>query len=194
MNDPYLWTPWRMPYLRGEDRRPYAGCVFCVKGRGDDSDPAFDQHELVLARSQHVFVALNMYPYNNGHLLVIPYAHVGSLEDLPADALTDLMLTTNTALAALRAVYRPNAFNIGANIGADAGAGIPDHVHLHIVPRWNADTNFMTVISGTRTMPELLEETWRELRAVWGRTDSERTTRSDETAAPPAPDPSEPDP
>lgn len=180
MSDPYLWTPWRMPYLRGETRKPYAGCVFCVKGSGDASDPEFDQRELVVARSEHVFVALNMYPYNNGHLLVIPYAHAGSLEDLPPDTLTDLMLSTNTALAALRAIYQPDAFNIGANIGASAGAGIPDHVHLHIVPRWNADTNFMTVIGGTRTMPEMLDETWRRLREVWGQPGPDQTPQDDQ--------------
>ena len=168
MSDSHLWTPWRMPYLRGEDRQHYDGCVFCIKGAGDSSTPDFDERELIVARSTHVYAALNMYPYNNGHLLIIPYAHVGSLEDLPVEALTDLMLTTNRALAALRIVYHPQAFNVGANIGAGAGAGIPDHVHLHIVPRWNADTNFMTVISGTRTMPDLLHNTWQQLCAVWG--------------------------
>ena len=163
MSESHLWTPWRMPYLRGEDRPDTGGCVFCTKVDANSDTPDRDERELVVARSTHVYVALNRYPYNNGHLLIIPYAHVGSLEDLPVEALTDLMLMTNAAMTALRATYRPHAFNVGANIGADAGAGIPDHVHLHVVPRWNADTNFMTVIGGTRTVPDLLHDTWQQL-------------------------------
>ncbi len=162
-----LWTPWRMPYLRGEDREQYDGCVFCVKAAGDPDLEAFDAREYIVARSESVYVILNRYPYNNGHLLIIPYAHVPSPEVLPPATLTDLMLTTNRALAALRAVYNPQAFNIGANVGEGAGAGIPDHFHLHIVPRWNADTNFMTVVSGTRVIPDMLDDTFRQLRAVW---------------------------
>ena len=167
MDDPILWTPWRMPYLRGEDRQHYAGCLFCVKGRGNAADPGFDAREYVVARSEHVYATLNMYPYNNGHLLIVPYEHVPSLERLPPDTLADLMRVTNQALGALRDIYRPQAFNIGANIGADAGAGIPDHFHLHIVPRWNADTGYMTVIGGARTIPDMLSDTWRRLRVVW---------------------------
>jgi ATP adenylyltransferase len=156
MNDPILWTPWRMPYLRGENRRHVEGCVFCLKGQGDADDPEFDSREYVVARSEHVYVALNMYPYNNGHVLIIPYAHVPSL-----------MLTANKALAALRKVYHPQAFNLGANIGADAGAGIPDHFHVHIVPRWNADTGYITVVGGARVIADLLDDTNRQLREVW---------------------------
>jgi ATP adenylyltransferase len=167
MDDSILWTPWRMPYLRGEDRKDYDGCLFCIKGRGDPEDLEFDEREHIIARSEHVYVTLNAYPYNNGHLLIVPYAHVPSVEALPLDALTDLMQTLNRALAALRQVYDPNAFNIGMNIGAGAGAGIPDHVHLHVVPRWNADTNFMTVIAGTRTIADLLDSTYRQVRAAW---------------------------
>ncbi len=167
MDDPILWTPWRMPYLRGEERAPSDGCVFCVKAQGDSDDPDFDAREFIVARGDHVYVTLNRYPYNNGHLLVIPYAHEPSMEALPTAALTDLMLTTNRALAALRRVYDPQAFNVGANIGGGAGAGIPDHFHLHIVPRWNGDTGFITVIGGTRMIPDVLAETWRQLRAAW---------------------------
>lgn len=168
MDDSILWAPWRMPYLRGQDKQHYDGCVFCVKAAGDPDDAGFDAREYIVARSTHVYVALNTYPYNSGHLLVIPYAHVATPEALPPDALTDLMLTVNQGVAALRRVYRPQAFNVGANIGAGAGAGIPDHVHFHIVPRWNADTSFMTVIGGTRTVPDLLADTYDQLRAVWG--------------------------
>jgi len=156
-----------MPYLRGEDKQNYDGCVFCVKAKGDPADPDFDVREYVVARSSHVYVSLNTYPYNSGHLLVIPYAHVASLEAMPPEALADLMLMANKGLAALRAVYQPQAFNVGANIGASAGAGIPDHVHLHIVPRWNADTNYITVIGGARVIPDLLADTYEHLRTVW---------------------------
>lgn len=155
-----------MPYLRGEDRKRYDGCVFCIKGR-EATDPDFDTREYVVARSEHVYVALNMYPYNNGHLLIIPYAHVPTMEELPTATLTDLMLTVNKALAALRKVYHPKGFNLGANIGAEAGAGIPDHFHFHIVPRWDGDTGYMTVVGGARVIPDLLDDTFRQLREVW---------------------------
>lgn len=156
-----------MPYLRGEDRKHYDGCLFCIKGQGDPDDPDFDAKETVVARSEHVYVVLNMYPYNNGHVLIVPYAHAPSVEDLPPEALADMMAMLNRTLAALRAVYHPDAFNVGMNIGASAGAGLPDHVHLHVVPRWNADTGFITVIGGTRTVPDLLETTYQQLCAVW---------------------------
>ncbi|MBN1202793.1 MAG: HIT domain-containing protein [Anaerolineae bacterium] len=160
--NPILWTPWRMPYLTGEEKKDYEGCVFCAKSSADD-----DASEYVVVRSEHVFVALNSYPYNNGHLLIVPYAHVASVEDLPPDVLTDLMQTLNKALAALRRIYNPDAFNIGANIGSAAGAGIPAHFHLHVVPRWQADVGFITVVSGTRVVPDTLDTTYRRLREAW---------------------------
>ena len=167
MEDSVLWTPWRMPYLRGEDRKRYDGCAFCVKAQGSADDPGFDAREYIVARSEHVYAVLNLYPYNNGHLMIIPYTHVPSMEALPPETLLDLMLTANKALAAVRRVYHPGAFNFGANIGADAGAGIPDHFHVHIVPRWNADTGFLTVVGGARVIPDLLDETYRLLREAW---------------------------
>lgn len=160
--DPILWTPWRMPYLRGEDSRQHDGCILCGKVHTED-----DAAEFVVARTEHMVVALNLYPYNNGHLLIIPRQHVPSIEALPVEALTDLMVTVNKGIAALRALYKPHAFNIGANIGSEAGAGIPEHFHLHVVPRWNADSNFMMVTAGTRVVPDVLENTFRELREVW---------------------------
>ncbi|MBN1678739.1 MAG: HIT domain-containing protein [Anaerolineae bacterium] len=166
-NDSHLWTPWRMPYLRGEDRKDYDDCLFCVKGDGDPGDPAFDDREHIIARSAHVYVTLNAYPYNNGHLLIVPYAHVPSIEPLPADALTDLMHTLNRALAALRTVYQPHGFNVGANIGEAAGAGIAEHFHLHVVPRWSGDSNFMTIAAGTRVIPDTLDASCQQLRAAW---------------------------
>ncbi len=160
--DPILWTPWRMPYLRGEDRRHYDGCILCAKPRVEK-----DTEEYVVARSTHVYVALNMYPYNNGHLLIVPYEHAGSIETLPPEVQADLMAMLTHSLGALRRAYNPQAFNIGANIGASAGAGIPEHFHLHVVPRWEADTSYMTVISGTRIIPDMLDATFQRLREVW---------------------------
>jgi len=150
-----------MAYIRG-DKHPADGCIFCNKVLADDDE------EQIIARSRFVYVTLNRYPYNNGHLMVVPYEHVESQEKLTTEALTDLMLTINRALAALRAVYNPQAFNIGANLGAAAGAGIADHFHFHIVPRWQGDSNFMTAVGDTRVIPASLDDTYRDLRAAWG--------------------------
>jgi ATP adenylyltransferase len=156
----HLYTPWRMAYIRGETKPEDGGCILCGLG----ADP---EHPQVIARSTHVFCALNLYPYSNGHLMVIPFAHVPSQENMPAEALTDLMLMVNRALAALRALYNPSAFNLGVNLGRAAGAGIPDHYHFHIVPRWQNDSSFMTTIGNTRVIPDLIENTARELRETW---------------------------
>ncbi len=157
----HLYTPWRMTYLQGDTPKK-VDCVFCTKAASTD-----DRAEQIVARSEYVFVTLNLYPYNNGHLMVVPYQHVASPELLSPEALTDLMLTTNRTLAALRSVYNPQAFNVGANLGAAAGAGIADHFHLHIVPRWSGDTNYMTITANTRVIPDLLDDTWRKLREAW---------------------------
>lgn len=156
----HLYTPWRMAYIRGE-KKPVDGCVFCQLAT------AKDDNQLVIAYADHVYVTLNKYPYNNGHLMIIPYEHVESLEMLPTEALTDLMLTTNKALAVLRKNYNPPAFNLGANLGAAAGAGIAEHFHFHIVPRWPGDANFMAVVGNTRVIPDTLENVFTELKAGW---------------------------
>jgi ATP adenylyltransferase len=154
-----LWTPWRMAYLTGANTsQPSSGCVFCAKvGAPDES-------EHMLYRGQFAFITLNRYPYNNGHLMIIPYAHVASLENLDPPTLTELMLLTNRGLAALRQAYHPDGFNIGVNLGQAAGAGVADHVHIHIVPRWSADTNFMPIVGETRVIPETLDQTYARLR------------------------------
>lgn len=163
----HLYTPWRMTYLQSDEPKstPTGGCVFCAKAAITEGDGL--RKELIIARSTHVFGTLNLYPYNNGHLMIVPYAHIPSMEVMPPEALSDLMLTTNKALAAIRRVYNPQAFNVGANIGAAAGAGIASHFHLHIVPRWGGDSNYMSVIAETRIIPDLLEDTWRKLREAW---------------------------
>ena len=149
-----------MAYIRGE-KKPVEGCVFCQLAA------SIDDHDQIIARSEHVFVTLNIYPYNNGHLMVIPYEHVNTQEVLPTEVLTDLMLTVNRALAVLRRAYDPPAFNLGANLGQAAGAGIAEHYHFHIVPRWPGDANFMTVIGSTRVIPDSLENSYRELKSIW---------------------------
>ena len=163
----HLYTPWRMTYLQTNDSHSTDPnfCVFCNKATL--TAEADLKAELIVARSEYVYATLNLYPYNNGHLMVIPYAHVPSMEVLPAEALTDLMLTANHAMAVLREVYHPHAFNLGANIGAAAGAGIAAHFHMHLVPRWGGDANFMSVIADTRVIPDTLEATWEKLRSAW---------------------------
>lgn len=151
-----------MPYLCGEDERP-EGCIFCLK----TSLP--DQEEHMLHRGEFCYVTLNRYPYSNGHLMVIPYKHVPSLEDLDTPTLTEMMLAANLSLAALREAYAPHGFNLGVNLGKAAGAGIADHVHMHVVPRWAADTNFMPVVGKTRVIPELLDEAYARLKPIFAR-------------------------
>ncbi len=153
-----LWAPWLMAYIKNA-RKP-AKCIFCVKA-GERRDAA----NLLLHRGRHGLVMMNLFPYNSGHLLVAPYAHVKSLERLPDETALDLLALTNLSLKALRAEIKPEGFNIGINLGRVAGAGIEGHVHLHIVPRWNGDTNFMPLFGETRVMPEHLQTTYRKLLA-----------------------------
>lgn len=154
-----LWSPWRMKYIM---RKKGEECIFCEKIADDN-----DQANYILQRGETCYVMLNLYPYNNGHLMVSPYRHVPSPEQLEEDELTEMMLLVNRSLKALRRAMRPDGFNIGANIGKAAGSGIEDHVHIHVVPRWDADTNFMPIFAHTRVIPELLDETYQKLKAAW---------------------------
>ncbi len=148
-----------MAYLRrSEPANAERECLFCLKQRQADPE------EHILYRGDHCFVLLNRYPYNNGHLMIVPYVHVSSLEYLDDDVSLELMRLTRAALQILRAEYAPQGFNIGVNEGAVAGAGVVDHVHLHIVPRWGGDSNYMSVIGETRVIPEWLDETYARLR------------------------------
>ena len=159
----YLWSPWRMAYLRNENPSgSRAGCIFC-----DLPAEHRDAENLIVHRGQLAYVMLNRYPYNNGHMMVVPYQHVDTLEALDAPALAELMLLAKQALTALREMYHAQAFNLGVNIGTAAGAGIADHVHMHIVPRWTADSNFMTTVASTRVIPEDLDETYRLAVQHW---------------------------
>lgn len=154
----HIWSPWRLEYLMAPKTE---GCIFCHAAESSD-----DRHNLVLFRGARVFVILNRYPYNNGHFMVVPYAHVSSLEDLDAPTLTEMMLVINRGLAALRATMCPDGFNIGANLGQVAGAGIEEHVHMHAVPRWSGDTNFMPVVGDMRVVPETWQQTYASLRGA----------------------------
>lgn len=156
----HLWSPWRYRYISGG--APAGGCVFCLKGQ-----PGNDQENLVLARGRFNFALLNLYPYTNGHLVIAPFEHVANLEDLPVETTAEMMAMTQDAVRALRAVYRPDGLNCGMNLGACAGAGIPGHLHMHVLPRWGGDVSFMTTIGETRVLPEELPTTWQRLRDAW---------------------------
>ena len=154
----HLWSPWRLEYLT----KPKAEeCVFCRASEGED-----DRENLVLLRGERAFMILNRYPYNNGHFIVAPYEHVPSLEDLGAPTLTEMMVLLNRGLGALRTAMHPDGFNLGANLGKVAGAGIEDHVHMHAVPRWTGDTNFMPVIGEMRVVPQTWLQTYDDLKAA----------------------------
>jgi len=151
----YLWAPWRMTYIVSDKPE---GCILCSKPVKSD-----DAANLILHRSAANFVMLNAYPYNPGHLLVVPYRHVASLEELPPDELHDHIDTVSRCITVLREVSDPAGFNVGTNIGKVAGAGIADHVHSHVVPRWQGDINFMSSLSDARVIPEALADTYRKL-------------------------------
>lgn len=151
-----LWTPWRLNYVT--TGTPSSACVFCdALARGDDEP-------LMAWMGTRAFVILNKFPYNNGHLMVVPKRHVARLADLDPDELLEIMTLARASEAALGAVYHPHAFNMGINIGRSAGAGIADHLHMHVVPRWDGDTSFMTVSGETRVLPEELPVTAARLR------------------------------
>lgn len=154
-----LWTPWRMEYIRASGTEDQAGCIFCdLPAAGDD------ERARILTRLERAFVILNTYPYNPGHLMVAPLRHVGELEELTGDELADTNELLRRSIGALKREVQPHGFNVGMNLGRIAGAGIPDHIHWHVVPRWNGDTNFMPVIGQTKVLPELLDETYARLR------------------------------
>jgi ATP adenylyltransferase len=158
-----LWTPWRLSYVTGASGA-LAGCIFCeaaVPGGKDD--------ELVLVRGQHAYVILNRYPYNNGHLMVVLNRHVPSLEASTPAELIELMRLTRHAEMALNEGYRPHGMNVGINIGRTAGAGVVDHLHIHLVPRWNGDTSFMSTVGNVRVLPEELGQTAERLRPLFDR-------------------------
>lgn len=156
-----LWAPWRLEYVSRADEQD--GCVFCAARDGDDAE------RLVVARGASAFALLNRFPYASGHLLVAPARHVASLGGLSDDEALELHRLSAAAVEALTATYRPDGFNLGWNLGRVAGAGIVDPVHLHVVPRWEGDTNFMPVLADVKVLPEHLERTRERLAAAWPR-------------------------
>lgn len=161
-----LWSPWRLAYIEGPKDK--STCVFCRHGEETRANPD-NPESLVLAAGEHVFVVLNRYPYNNGHLMVVPCRHTSTLTELGLEELSELMLFTQRAEQALRDAYPLEGINVGINLGKAAGAGIEEHLHIHLVPRWNGDTNFMTVVAETRVLPEDLPSTAKRLRPVFAR-------------------------
>ena len=153
----YLWTPWRFQYVSSVDKTP--GCPFCLKQRAGD-----DRKMLIVHRAQHNFVVLNLYPYTSGHVMVVPYDHLDSLEKLSCDAATEMMDLTRKLESTLRRLYSPDGINLGMNLGKAAGAGVAGHIHMHVLPRWVADANFMSTIGETRVLPEDLDTTWRKMK------------------------------
>ncbi len=151
-----LWAPWRMAYI--DDGAKESGCIFCTKYRQSDLKAG-----LVLAHSRHSVVMMNKYPYNNGHLLIAPKRHENSLANLPPEEYSDLSELLRQSIEITKQVYKPGGINVGMNLGKCAGAGIEDHLHWHIVPRWEGDTNFMPVVGETRVMPQHLADSYDRL-------------------------------
>ncbi|MFH1737099.1 MAG: HIT domain-containing protein [Actinomycetota bacterium] len=154
-----IWAPWRMKYIETGN---IEGCIFCVKPKDEN-----DEKNYIIKRGKTGFVLLNLYPYIGGHMMAAPYKHTGSLSELSAEEMTELFEMTRQAAAVLTDSYKPDGFNIGLNIGEVAGAGFGDHVHVHIVPRWARDTNFMPVLADTRVISASLDETYEKVRKTW---------------------------
>ena len=159
MAEQRLWAPWRLDYIREPKDEE---CIFCRAVESGDDEASYVVH-----RGERCFVMLNTYPYNNGHVMVAPYAHEPALEPLDDATTLEMMQLVKRSIAALREVYRPEGFNVGINQGSAAGAGIEEHVHQHVVPRWVGDTNFMPVIGDVRVLPQALADSWSELRRVF---------------------------
>ncbi|GIV96329.1 MAG: hydrolase [Herpetosiphonaceae bacterium] len=156
------WTPWRRAFVKGEEKPKDDRCVLCAK-----HEEHHDAENLVLERGGTCYVLLNLYPYNPGHLMVVPYEHTASFESLAPEVAAELMALTQRSVAILQKAMRPDGFNLGMNLGRVAGAGIDQHLHMHVVPRWSGDTNFMPIIGETRLIPEALDDTYAELRALF---------------------------
>jgi ATP adenylyltransferase len=157
-----LWSPWRYQYVSKAAPGPGGECIFCIK-----ASEGRDRENYVVHRGSRNFIILNLYPYTSGHLMIAPYAHVSSLEAAPGETLAEMMLLAQLAETHLRRVYRPQGFNLGMNLGESAGAGVPGHIHMHVLPRWAGDTNFMTTVAETRVLPESLDVTFDKLQQAF---------------------------
>jgi ATP adenylyltransferase len=155
----YLWTPWRYAYVSSAEKA--TGCVFCDAVQAGD-----DAKVRIVYRGQHCFVILNTYPYTPGHVMIVPYAHLDELRKLPPEAASEMIGLAQRMESLLRELYTPDGINLGMNIGKAAGAGIAGHIHMHVLPRWVADANFVSVVCETRILPETLDETWKRMTAA----------------------------
>lgn len=155
----HLWTPWRYAYVTTAGKTP--GCVFC-----DLPKLGNDQQAGIVHRGQHCFVVLNTYPYTAGHVMVVPFAHLDELQKLPSDAAQEMMALNQRMEGILRQLYSPDGINLGMNVGKAAGAGVAGHIHMHVLPRWVADANFMSIVSETRILPETLETTYKRIKGA----------------------------
>ena len=157
-----IWAPWRLAYVKDASKGDEQECIFCTKPAGDD-----DEANLIVHRGERAFVILNLFPYTNGHLMVAPYEHVATLPDVEADTLAEMMELAQQGMRVLEDEYAPHGYNVGFNQGRVAGAGVEHHIHMHVVPRWGGDTNFMPVLADTRVMPQSLEQSYEALAGTF---------------------------
>ncbi len=157
-----IWAPWRLAYVKDASKDVESDCIFCAKPAADE-----DAANLIVHRGERCFVILNLFPYTNGHLMVTPYEHASSIADLEPATIAELMGLSQRAIRILDEAYAPHGYNVGFNQGRVAGAGVEHHVHMHVVPRWGGDTNFMPVLADTRVMPQTLEQSYEVLRGAF---------------------------
>jgi ATP adenylyltransferase len=157
-----IWAPWRLAYVKDAAKDIEEECIFCAKPTVDD-----DEATLIVHRGESCFVILNLFPYTNGHLMVAPYEHTARIQDLPAETVAEMMALAQRAMSRLEDVYDPHGYNVGFNQGRVAGAGVEHHIHMHVVPRWGGDTNFMPVIADTKVMPQTLEQSYEALKGAF---------------------------
>jgi ATP adenylyltransferase len=154
-----IWAPWRLAYVKDASKDSEQECIFCAKPADED-----DEANLIVHRGERCFVILNLFPYTNGHLMIAPYEHLATLGELDPDTVAEMMALTQQAMGVLSERYEPHGYNVGFNQGRVAGAGVEHHIHMHVVPRWGGDTNFMPVLADTRVMPQTLEESYATLK------------------------------
>lgn len=154
-----IWAPWRLAYVKDASKDSKQECIFCAKPAADD-----DEANLIVHRGERCFVILNLFPYTNGHLMIAPYEHIGAIQEIPPETTAEMMALAQQAITLLEEEYRPHGFNVGFNQGRVAGAGVEHHIHMHVVPRWGGDTNFMPVLADTRVMPQTLDQTYAALK------------------------------
>lgn len=164
-----LWAPWRMAFIKGP--KP-SGCIFCVKPKENN-----DSGNFILSKGEKSFIIMNIYPYNHAHLMVCPYEHAAGIDLLPPETASDMTSSVQETVRILKEAFQPDGFNIGINMGKSAGAGIEDHVHIHIVPRWAGDTNFMPLLAEVRALPEHLESTYEKLLPYFKKLQKKRESR-----------------